>query len=239
MGKFIDLTGQKFGKLTVIERAENYIYPNGKGIAVQWLCNCDCGNKNIIVASASLRKGLTKSCGCMKSEVTYQIKKKYNQYNLSGEYGIGYTSKGEEFYFDLEDYDLIKNYCWNLDKRNYVVANTSKKDGKKTMISFHRLILNFPENMIIDHINHNTNDNRKNNLRICTSRQNHMNYSIKNNNTSGSVGVIWDKRNKKWMAYIGVDYKQYHLGYFENFDDAVKARKEAEEKYFGEFAPIE
>ena len=64
MGKFIDLTGQRFGKLTVIKRAENKVELNGQ-IRTQFLCKCDCG-KEMIVLSNSLKSGLTKSCGCLK-----------------------------------------------------------------------------------------------------------------------------------------------------------------------------
>lgn len=238
MGKLIDLTGKKFGRLTVIKRGENYIYPNNKGISVQWICDCDCGNKNIVVAGSSLRKGVTKSCGCLKSDTTKVIKKKYNQYDLSGEYGIGYTTKKEEFYFDLEDYDLIKDYCWNIDKDGYVVSSLIKSDGNKSTVKFHRIVTNCPEGMVVDHKYHNNNDNRKENLRICTNAQNGMNSKIKSNNTSGITGVSFDKRNKKWMAHIGINYKTIFLGYFDSIDDATKARKGAEKKYFGEYAPI-
>ena len=60
--KFKDLTGQKFGKLTVIERAEDYISPKN-GREVQWRCKCDCG-RECIVRGHSLRNGHTTSCGC-------------------------------------------------------------------------------------------------------------------------------------------------------------------------------
>jgi hypothetical protein len=60
-----DLKNKKFGKLTVIKRAENYIKPSGESI-VQWICDCDCGNKNIIVSSGHLQSGHTQSCGCLK-----------------------------------------------------------------------------------------------------------------------------------------------------------------------------
>ena len=62
------------------------------------------------------------------------------------------------------------------------------------------------------------------------------NTRLKSNNTSGVTGVNWDKRYNKWEARIKKDYKQIHLGYFNDFEDAVKARKDAEKKYFGEFA---
>ena len=61
MGKFIDLTGQKFGRLTVIKRVEN------KGKETCWLCKCDCGNE-IIVQSNNLKSGNSKSCGCLNKE---------------------------------------------------------------------------------------------------------------------------------------------------------------------------
>lgn len=60
-----DLTGQKFGKLTVVERAENYTAPSGQ-TQIQYKCKCDCGNE-IIVMATSLKQGLTSSCGCVKS----------------------------------------------------------------------------------------------------------------------------------------------------------------------------
>lgn len=155
--------------------------------------------------------------------------KKYNQYDLSGEYGIGYTSKGEPFYFDIEDYDKIKNHCWHINSKGYVQTNI---DGNTVKI--HRLIL--PDYQYVDHINHMKFDNRKCNLRRTTNQQNCMNKNIYNNNTSGIAGVSWRKRDKVWQARIKVNYKYIYLGQFKNFDDAVKARKEAEEKYFGEYS---
>jgi hypothetical protein len=63
-----------------------------------------------------------------------------------------------------------------------------------------------------------------------------MNRHTHSNNTSGVTGVGWNKDSQKWCAYICKNYEQIHLGYFDNFDDAVRARKDAEEKYFGEYA---
>lgn len=228
MGKFVDLTGQKFGYLTVIKRAEDYVSPKGYH-DTQWLCKCDCGNE-VIVRRSDLTSKKTLSCGCYGKEVRYNLKKKYNTYNLTGEYGIGYTSKGEEFYFDLEDYDLIKDYCWHINKQGYVVS---------TVNLFHRIVMGSPEiSYRIDHKYGETtrNDNRKYNLRIVTASQNAMNKSLNSNNKSGVTGVIWHKKRNKWRAYIRINDKQIELGVFDKFGDAVKARKEAEEKYFGEFS---
>ena len=63
---FLDLTGQRFGRLTVIKEADKYISPQGLKF-VQWLCKCDCGNDTIVLAT-NLKKGTTKSCGCYNIE---------------------------------------------------------------------------------------------------------------------------------------------------------------------------
>lgn len=224
----MDLTGQRFGRLTVVERAEDYVSPKGYK-ASRWLCCCDCGNK-VVVRKSDLTSQRTLSCGCFGKEARYNSKKRYNTYNLSGEYGIGYTSKGEEFYFDLEDYDLIKDHCWHINKQGYVVS---------TNILFHRVVMGLPDICFeIDHKYGETtrNDNRKYNLRITTKSQNMMNVGIRKHNKSGVTGVIWHKRREKWRAFITVNQELIELGFFNNFEDAVKIRKEAEDKYFGEFS---
>ena len=66
MSKFKDLTGQRFGKLMVVSRADDYIKPNGNKI-IQWRCVCDCGNE-VVVRGEYLKSGHTKSCGCLTSE---------------------------------------------------------------------------------------------------------------------------------------------------------------------------
>lgn len=230
MGRFIDLVGQKFGRLVVIERAEDYILSSGRRL-IQWMCICDCGNK-FIVCGNSLKNGSTKSCGCFNRESIIQRNKRYNTYDLSGEYGIGYTTKGEKFYFDLEDYDKIKEYCWRIDKDGFVVTTIAGTNGKS--ISLHRIL--FPDSIYVDHKEHNRFDNRKEKLRKVSPSQNGMNKSVRSNNTSGVPGVHFDKRINKWIARIQVDGKRITLGRFDTFEKAVKARKEAEEKYFGEYS---
>lgn len=234
MGKFKDLTGQRFGRLTVVERAEDHIMPSGYR-AVKWLCQCDCGNTTVILSKNLIKKNGTKSCGCFAKENMSKIKKKYNVYDLTGDFGIGYTLKDEEFWFDLEDYEKIKDFCWSKNKKGYIISTDSKT--KKTTL-LHRIITNCQDNLMPDHIHGKETryDNRKSNLRICTNQENCMNASLSANNTSGVAGVVWHKRDKVWQARIKINYKYIHLGYFNSFDEAVKARKEAEEKYFGEFS---
>ena len=75
MGKCIDLTGQKFGRLTVIKRAENCVRSDGR-TRVRWLCKCDCGNE-IVVLADSLKNDKTKSCGCFQKEKTKKSNTKH------------------------------------------------------------------------------------------------------------------------------------------------------------------
>lgn len=89
----------------------------------------------------------------------------------------------------------------------------------------------------IDHINRIRADNRWSNLREADAGLNQCNRSVAANNTSGVAGVALDRHGRKWQAYIKRFGKRVHLGVFERFDDAVSARKAAEVRFFGEFAP--
>lgn len=237
MGKLIDLTGQKFERLTVINRAEDYIAPSGQK-QTQWLCKCDCGNY-IIVRSQYLKDGRTSSCGCLRSEMVSNRTKKYNDYNLSGAYGVGYTTNtNKPFYFDIEDYDKIKNYCWYESRYGYAESNIYNPNNrdKPEHIKMHKIILHVADDMCVDHKNHNKLDNRKQNLRNATYSNNNMNCGIRSNNTTGVTGVYLNKDTGNWYARIKIDGNIISLGSFNNFDNAVKARKKAEEKYFGEWS---
>ena len=118
MGAIRDLSSQRFSKLTVLEIDKKETNKH-KGRNTYWKCLCDCGNYKSIV-SGSLTNGTTKSCGCLKIQSSKDRNKKYNTYDLSSDYGIGYTSKGEEFYFDIEDYNKIKDYCWHISGNGYL-----------------------------------------------------------------------------------------------------------------------
>ena len=127
---------------------------------------------------------------------------------------------------DLDDVDKARSYKWGINKG---YAQSSKG------ILLHRLIMAPDNDMVVDHINHDRLDNRKENLRICSTRQNTMNQDVSKNNTSGITGVGWDKSSNKWIAYIKVNYRQITLGRFSNIDDAIEARRNAEIEYFGEY----
>lgn len=220
-------------RLTVIEQSEDYIASNGCHFA-RWLCECNCEqHKKFIVSGYNIRSGRILSCGCYAAEHKKQ-KRKNNKFDLTGEYGIGWTSNtNEEFYFDLEDYDKIKDYTWRS-----VTCGTTKgivawdKDRKRG-VRMHQL-LGFNG---YDHADRNELNNRKENLRFATSSQNNMNRTKSTRNTSGIVGVWFEEERKKWRATISIDKKEVLIGRFVNKEDAIIARLKAEKEYYGEFAP--
>ena len=143
---------------------------------------------------------------------------------------VGTDSNGRRFTIDIEDWVKCKDICWCVDTQGYVKAQIN---GKYT--SLHRFIMNPADDKVVDHINHDTTNNCKSNLRIVTQQQNMMNRCTNKNNTSGYAGVKMDSRYIRWEASIGYKGKYIFLGYFTNKEDAIKARKEAEVKYFGEY----
>lgn len=233
MGRFNDLTGQRFGRLTVIRRVEDAITEKGNKF-IQWFCVCDCGNECVVLGSALTRsKRPTLSCGCLQRDKVSGITPNNYEFSSDG-YVIGYTNNtNKQFVFDSDDYEKVSKYHWYEESNGYIRASGKKKENR---FHIHRLIMGFPDGIGIDHINHNTFDNRKSNLRIATTSQNAMNRIIASNNTSGATGVVWLKNENKWKAEIKLNGKTNYLGSFDRFDDAEKTRKEAEENYFGAYS---
>lgn len=222
-----DLTGQTFNDLTVIEQAEDHISIGGHHYA-QWRCKCACGNENFVVQQSHLKSGHTKSCG--------HNQHKQNIFDLSGEYGVGWTTNtNREFYFDLEDYDKIKNYSWYEHNPACDYKSLLAYDKEtKNKIKFWWVVFGKG----CDHINHNTFDNRKSNLRECTFRENRFNSGINSRNTSSVIGVYLHKSSNKWVAYLNKDGERvYTSSLCDNKDDAIKLRLMAEQRFYGQFAP--
>lgn len=209
MSNFIDLTGQRFSKLVVIGRDNSH-----KGITY-WKCRCDCGEETI-VTSQHLRNGKTKSCGCGR----YGLQKA-NKYDFKGPNGIGFLPGGKEFIFDKEDFEKVNKHCWNVDKDDYVFS--SIKGGK---ILLHRLLINCPDGMVVDHINRNPLDNRKENLRICTLKENVWNRKFRG----------YTKVKDKYRVTLWKDGKLVFRELCDTEEKAKEIRRKAELFYFGDFA---
>lgn len=220
MRRSVDLTGQRFGKLVVIGISDEKV-----GTHKKWLCQCDCGNQKAILGyNLTSKNKPTRSCGCIHKESV----SKPNKYKLEEVFGKCYLGTGGYFLFDLEDYEKLKKYTWQRGSNGYIesTSHTNK-------VRLHRYLMGCPEGMVVDHINHDKSDNRKCNLRICTVAQNNLNKSSYKNK-SGEKGVYWDRN--KWKVVITLNKKDIQVGRFDSFEDAVKTRKEAEIKYFGEYA---
>lgn len=215
--------GKKYNKLTVLEIVGKNKWGN-KMVKVQ----CDCDKKTIFnVILGDIKSGNTTSCGCNRKGNN----KKYNNYDLTNEYGIGYDYKGKEFYFDLEDYDKIKDVCWHVENDNGVVG---VHENKLTLI--HKIITNTSKEIIVDHININPSDNRKENLRIVTKSQNSMNKKGHGKMSKfGLKGIVWHKKQKKWCGNLIKDYKYVYRNRFDSIEEAIKFQIEAEKTHFGKY----
>jgi hypothetical protein len=145
-------------------------------------------------------------------------------------------TQGKVAIVDDEDYEYLSQWSWCY-SGGYANRYFHRKMKSKS-ISMHRMIMNTPDNMDTDHINHNTLDNRRCNLRICDKFQNNQNRSISKNNTSGRKGVAWYKRYGKWRVQIQFNNKKIHVGYYDDIDDASKAYNKKAKELFGEFANV-
>lgn len=158
-----------------------------------------------------------------------------NKYDLSREYGILIIHSIKhgifEVLFDKEDFDRIKHIHWNVEldvKGKFYVRNG--KAGK-----LHRLIMNTPKDLVVDHINHNTLDNRKCNLRNCTTAENNQNINLFNRYPNKSTGVygisIWtSKRGKYTYKYFKIQFKGV-IKCFKKLEDAKSYMKQLMEDY--------
>lgn len=246
-----DLTGKKFGRLTVkrrdVERDVQEL-KEGKQTNTHWLCVCDCGNPELIsVTGCALKSGHTQSCGCFASEQIAVRNKKYstksNKYidNNDGTYFL-FDDNGNKCLIDKEDYEIVKRWFWRkTEKRGdinkgYWETNVKKDDKyNKKVLKLHQVIAEIKygkyNSEFPDHLSRDTDDNRKCNIILKSNQKNCHNRSLSKNNSSGKTGVSFNKEKALWVAYITVDYKTILLGTFSQFNDAVSARKEAEFKY--------
>ncbi|ARK26107.1 hypothetical protein SporoP37_00275 [Sporosarcina sp. P37] len=132
---------------------------------------------------------------------------------------------------DLEDLIKVKKHKWYLSSSGYAMTRLNRKE----QMFLHRLIVKPAEKTLVDHIDGDTLNNKRANLRECTHQQNIMNQKTRIDNTSGCTGVNFCKVKCRWRARIHVDGRDKHLGYFESLTEAEGARKAAEIHYFGEF----
>lgn len=198
--KFIDLTGKKFGKLTVIKRVGSDKYKNAV-----WLCRCDCGKESIRVTSR-LKSGYTKSCGCLSVQKLLERNIKHNQTNTR----------------------LYKIYK-GLFQRCYVTSNPAYKnyggrgikicdewiDKKSGFINFYNWAINngYKDNLSIDRINNNGNY-EPNNCRWSTRKQ-------QSNNRRSNHYITYNGEThtlKEWSEILNISYSMLNHRIQRNWD---------------------
>jgi hypothetical protein len=184
------------------------------------ICKCDCGNETKVRVDR-LRTGVTTSCGCMRG---YRHRKK-NKIYKENDYTIIETTKGDKIKVDNDDIDKLSNFCWSISSGRSKEVHT-RMDSK--LVSMHRFLMHYPT-CLVDHINHDTLDNRKCNLRLATKQQNNQNR-ICTKGTSHYKGVY--RKYKGWAAQIC----KTHLGTFKTEEDAARAYNKKARQLFGEFA---
>jgi len=141
-------------------------------------------------------------------------------------------TQGKVALVDDEDYEWLSQWKWSYCKKEgYATRLCNRK-----RFYMHRVIMNTPTGMETDHKDRNGLNNKRDNLRICTVSQNHVNQPPSKINKTGYKGITFDKSSEKWRAQIKVNGKHITLGRYTTPEDAARVYDNAAFEYYGEFA---
>lgn len=158
---------------------------------------------------------------------------------------ILHTAKGEEFRVDAEDAEKVIGIRWCINSNGYVVTTVNKRTAALfdkpvgASVRLHRWIMDAPDGMQVDHINHDKSDNRKQNLRICTQAENMCNKaSWMGQSHYKGVSYRLDSPNKPWRAICYCQGRKHCLGSYATEEEAAVAYNEAARRYHGAYAVL-
>jgi hypothetical protein len=202
----IDLTGHVYARLTVIGKVTASTYPH------KWVCRCECGTTREILG-ASLRKGLTQSCGCLNKEIVSKNSYVHGE-RKSRLYSIWHNMKqrcGNPKHMHYSFYGALGiSVCpaWNEFTNFKTWADSS----------------GYTESLTIDRIKGDQ-GYRPDNCRWADTTLQARNQKVRSTNTSGHAGVSYVSRLNKYASYLTVAYKKVSLGHFSTLEEAIEARK--------------
>ena len=228
-----DLTGKRFGRLVVIEQSDDYVTPKGEHNA-KWKCLCDCqrGKENVTytyVLGSSLKRGTTQSCGCIHKEM---MREKYSTHNMTDS-RLYLVWKGMKARCYIKSHNHYEQYG----ARGIVVCDEWKNDFQ----AFYNWSMQngYDENALRNECMLERKDVNGNycpdNCCWASATTQCINQNLRKDNKTGIKGVNWDNKRNMWQAQLQINKKKVLNEHFNNFDDAVRARKDAELKYFSKY----
>lgn len=234
----VKLTTDEFIKKSISIHGDKYIYDKSIYNGSKGILTITCRIHGDYEKSAGNHTHKTNPQGCPYCAlITQGVKKskssvdsKFKGVVQPYDYKIVPISGGNFVKVDNEDFTKVKNISWSNLSSNYA---HNQKNGL-----MHRLIMNCPADMCVDHINGDTYDNRKINLRICTHQQNMMNTKIRTDSSSSYKGIYYVGFLKKWAARISFNGNKTHIGVYRSEIDAAKAYDTKAKELFGEFARV-
>ncbi len=209
MAKFKDLTGNKYGSLTVIE-----VTKERRRNAIVWLCKCDCGNTHKVVG-IDLTIGDVKSCGCQQYLPKHGMCKSVEYTAWRGMRRRCFLEKDPE-YFRYGGAGITVCDRW-LDSFENFFSDMGER----------------PEGFSLDRIN-SSGDYEPDNCRWADNTTQSYNQKLSKRNTSGVAGVRYNEKINKWRVRICKKNKLLFNKHYEDYDEAVKVRQQLEIKYYGE-----
>lgn len=213
-----NVCGQHINNWDVLEEVERNAYGTRK-------FKCRCTNCGSISIKSKAQMKHSKSGRCENCNPNYH-------FIMDGDIATGVLSDGTEFCISVQDLERVKAKYWRLNRKGYI---QTKADDGRNYVNLHQFILGTDISVIVDHINRNPCDCRRENLRIVTAQQNSWNRSLARNNTTGYVGVSLIKSKKLYRAQISICKRDIMLGKSKDPVVCAQMYNIASDYLFGEY----